>query len=468
MIDPIKGEPESSFRDAIPTVDEQGKRIWVYPRKPSGRFYRARNWVSIFLLLAFFTVPFIRVDGHPFFLFNVLEGKFILFGIIFWPQDFVILGIGMLAAAVFIALFTVVYGRVFCGWVCPQTIFMEMVFRKIEYWIEGDAPKQRALKRSKWNRTKIFKKAAKHGIFFLISFIISNLFLSYIIGTDELFRIMTGPLSEHTKGFVSMLIFTGVFYGVFAFVREIVCTHICPYGRLQGVLLDKDSIVVGYDYARGEPRGKLHKGRERNLGDCIDCLQCVQVCPTGIDIRNGTQLECIHCTACIDACDHMMDKAGLPRGLIRYTSENGLSGEKKFSLTGRALAYSLILLGLVLAMGFGLATRDEVDARLTRAGGQLYQSREKGRISNLYNLRLTNKTWKELADVRLEVENLPAEIEMVGMGVPVLPAEGIETAALFIVVEKGVLDKRKTTLKLNVYAGDQLITRTETTFFGPF
>jgi cytochrome c oxidase accessory protein FixG len=292
MDKPTDSIKDESFRDSIATITKEGKRNWIYAQKPKGKFYNARSILSIFYLAVFFSLPFIRVHGNPFFLFNVLERKFIFFGVIFWPQDFFIFGIGMLTFILFVVLFTVVYGRVFCGWACPQTIFMEMVFRKIEYWIEGDANHQRTLNKAPYTSQKIIKKGFKHIVFFAIAFIIANTFLAYIIGTDELFEMMREPLAEHVGGFISLLVFTGAFYGVYAFFREQVCLIVCPYGRLQGVMLDKNSILVAYDYLRGEPRAKFKKNEERTKGDCIDCHQCVNVCPTGIDIRHGTQLEC--------------------------------------------------------------------------------------------------------------------------------------------------------------------------------
>ncbi len=325
-----KKENNESFRDSLSTVSKEGKRKWVYPKKPSGKFYNARTIVSIILLAILFGTPFIKVDGHPFVLFDVIHRNFIIFGILFGPHDFFLFGLLMITFIVFIFLFTVVFGRVFCGWICPQTIFMEMVFRKIEYWIEGDFRQQMALNKSPWTSEKIFKKTSKQSIFFTISFIISNFFLAYLIGMDQLIKIVTDPPSEHINGLMAMLAFSGVFYWVFSSFREQACTMVCPYGRLQGVLLDQDSVVISYDYVRGEPRGKIRKSETQDKkGDCVDCHLCVDVCPTGIDIRDGVQLECVNCTACIDACDDVMDKIKKPRGLIRYDSLNGIENKEK-------------------------------------------------------------------------------------------------------------------------------------------
>jgi cytochrome c oxidase accessory protein FixG len=277
------------FRDHLSTVDDKGKRIWVYPKKPKGDFHKKRVLLSVFLLALLFGAPHIKLNGEPLILFNILERKFVFFGQIFWPQDLYIFALTMILIFVFIILFTVVFGRIFCGWVCPQTIFMEMVFRKIEYWIEGDWTHQKKLNNQPWNREKIIKKGSKQIIFFLISFIIANTFLAYIIGAEELWAIQNSPLTNHLGGFIALIIFTFLFYGVFSILREQVCTTICTYGRLQGVLLDKNSIVVAYDHVRGEKRAKFKKEEDRESqgqGDCIDCNQCVNVCPTGIDIRN--------------------------------------------------------------------------------------------------------------------------------------------------------------------------------------
>jgi cytochrome c oxidase accessory protein FixG len=385
---------DESFRDSVSTIDEKGKRVWLFPQKPKGKFYDARKIVSYIFLAILFVLPFIKVNGNPLLLLNVLERKFIIFGLIFWPQDFFLFGLTMLTFVVFIVLFTAIFGRLFCGWVCPQTVFLEMVFRRIEYLIEGDASEQKALARAPWDGDKIFKKASKHIIFYAISFFIANTFLAYMIGVDELYKIITDPIDQHLGGFLTIVLFSGAFYGVFAHFREQVCLVACPYGRLQGVLLDKNSIVVAYDYVRGEPRKHFRKNEERRAGDCIDCHQCVKVCPTGIDIRNGTQLECVNCTACIDACDHIMDSVGLKRGLIRYASEDNIAKKQKPRFTTSIALYSLLLLGLLTGLGFGLATRSDTETTILRTPGMLFQKQPDGRLSNLYNFKIVIKPRK--------------------------------------------------------------------------
>ena len=224
------GNQKESFRDSLSTIDKEGKRVWVYPKKPKGKFTNARTLVSIGFLILFFAIPFIKVNGHPLMLINIVERKFILFGSIFWPQDFHLLLLGMIAFIIFIVIFTLIYGRVFCGWVCPQTIFMESVFRKIEYWVEGDYKSQILLDKAPLGLAKIAKKTLKHFLFFVLSFIIANTFLWYIIGVDAWIEIVTAPVSAHLMGFIWIILFTATFYFVYARFREYICTTICPYG----------------------------------------------------------------------------------------------------------------------------------------------------------------------------------------------------------------------------------------------
>ncbi len=310
------------FRNHLYNQSKDGKRLWLYPGRIIGKFYRLRSYFSYFLLIALFGLPWLEYKGQPIFLFNVLARKFIFWGVPFFPQDFHLVALGLVAFLIFVSLFTVLFGRIWCGWACPQTIFMEMLFRKIEYWIEGNDKAQRRLNESPWTQEKMLKKGAKHALFLVFAFAISNTFLMYLMGKGDWLRLIQEPVGLHIAGFSAIWIFTAVFYLVFARFREIVCMVICPYGRLQGVLLDNNSILVQYDHTRGEPRGKTTS--EQSTGDCIDCHWCVRVCPTGIDIRNGSnQLECIGCTSCIDACDAVMDKIHKPKNLIRYDSLNG-------------------------------------------------------------------------------------------------------------------------------------------------
>ena len=480
---------EESFRDSVATITSDGHRNFINPKKPKGKLYNLRTWFSIVYLVIFFTLPFIKVNDSPLFLFNILERKFIFFGVTFWPQDFFIFAIGFLTFMVFIILFTVVFGRVFCGWACPQTIFMEMVFRKIEYWIDGDSTKQKQLRAMPWNAEKIRKRVIKFIAFFGISFLIANFFLAYIIGMDALIGYIENP-GANVGTLISLLIFTTVFFFVYWWFREQVCLVVCPYGRLQGVLLDKNSIVVAYDHKRGEPRGKLKKADDHDCkctdckedgacksiaekfeaytrqSDCIDCFACVRVCPTGIDIRNGTQLECVNCTACIDACDDIMEKVHKPKGLIRYASENSIVDGVKLKLNRRIKAYSAVLMLLLSLLVFLLVSRTDLDVTLMRTSGMTYNTLPDGRLSNLYNLKLANKTHKDIG-FSLKLENLPGEIELVGTGELKVKKEDYSHLQFFVKLSKQDIKNWKTEVKIGIYAGDRKIKTIQAKFIGP-
>ncbi len=466
-------QKQENFRDSIGTISDEGKRAWVFPKKPKGRYYNYRKWVSYFLLLFLFLSPFIKINGNQFLMFNVLERRFNIFGFPFWPQDFHIFVIMMIIMIIFIVLFTVAFGRIFCGWMCPQTIFMEMVFRRIEYWIEGDRGKQIRLKKLPWNAEKIRKRFLKWSVFFLISFIIANVFLAYLIGSDQLIRYITDGPTEHMSTLISLLIFTGVFYFIFAWFREQVCIIACPYGRLQGVLLDNRSIVVAYDHKRGEGttgRSRFNKDEDRTAsgkGDCVDCSLCVKVCPTGIDIRNGTQLECINCTACIDACDSIMESIDLPKGLIRYTSEDEIEKKKTFTFSVRLKAYTavlVILTGVLIGMLF---LRNDVEATILRLPGQLYEHKEGNIISNVYTYKLINKTSKSIEDVAFKLLSHDGKIILVSHDHFDIPVQGLAEGTLFIEIDGSALTGDKDKVKIGVYSGDQLIETTLTSFLGP-
>jgi cytochrome c oxidase accessory protein FixG len=448
----------------MPSVTEEGKRNWIYAWQPEGKWYNRRSFLSLIYIVLFFSLPFIKINGNPALMLNVAEGKFSILGALFWPQDFFIFGVAMVTMVVFIYLFTMIFGRLFCGWACPQTIFMEMIFRRIEWWIEGNPNKQRVLNKGPWTNEKIIKKTLKHVVFFVLSFVIANFFLSYIIGYENLLKIIREPVANHIGGFIALLLFTLAFYIVYAFAREIVCTIICPYGRLQGVLLDKNSIVVAYDYVRGEPRGKGKRPSD-GLGDCIDCKQCVVVCPTGIDIRNGTQLECVNCTACIDACNSVMDKVGLPQGLIRYASENEIADGKKFVFNNRMKAYSAVLLLLLSGLGFMVFTRDDVDVTIMRTGGLMYQEVGTDSLSNLYQMTLLNKTSRPM-DLDVKIDNYPAEIRVIGNKAFKAPPEGQTDVTMFIVLPKSAIKSRDSRLELGIYENGKRISTRKTSFLG--
>lgn len=460
------------FRDHLSTADKSGRRRWLYPKKPSGRFYRWRTWVSYVLLAVMFAGPFIRINGNPLLLFNIVERKFSILGQIFWPQDGAIFALATLLFLTSILVFTAAFGRLWCGWTCPQTLLMEMVFRKIEYFIEGDATAQRALAAAPWNGTKILKKAIKHSVFFGLSFVIGNTLLSYIIGSEQLIRISTDHPKHHLAGLGFMVLFTFVFYAIFARFREQACTFICPYGRFQSTVLDENTMVVAYDHKRGEGRARRRHGqtledRQRaGHGDCIDCVQCVRVCPTGIDIRNGTQMECVNCTACIDACDAVMAKIRRPVGLIRYASLNSIERGERFAVTPRMIGYTVVLLALASLLSFLVFSRSDVQTTLLRAPGSLFQTSANGNVSNLYILKLVNKTSHDVV-VELRLLDPPGKLSLMGGGKLLVPRQELAQTSVLIELSPKDLLQAKQRLKVGVYSAGELLETINTMFIGP-
>lgn len=460
-----------TFRDSVGTMDTTGKRKWVYPRKPKGKYTNYRLLVSILLLIIYFSIPFIKINGNPVLLINIIERQFYILGQPFYPQDFFILALGAITSLVFIILFTVAFGRIFCGWICPQTIFLEMIFRKIEYAIEGDRNKQIRLDNQAWDSEKIWKRSLKWFSFMLISLIITHIMFMYIVGYEEVFNIMQqGPFEKPTN-FLVMVLFTAAFYFVFAWFREQVCTMVCPYGRLQGVLIDKETINVFYDYKRGENRSKWKKGEDRRAagkGDCIDCKQCVVVCPTGIDIRDGLQMECVNCTACIDACDEVMVKVGLPTGLIRYASEREIEEQTKFKFTTRMKAYTVVLAILTGFLGFLLYNRGEMEAKFLKQPGSSFFIRD-GKITNTYNYTFLNKSNETKTVIIKIIEPKNGEIASSAANRIILKRDAMIKGTVNVSFPESQIKLSKQNLTLGVYDMNGELLDSYTTYFeGPF
>ncbi|WP_374444656.1 cytochrome c oxidase accessory protein CcoG [Epilithonimonas sp.] len=460
-----------TFRDSVGTMDNTGKRRWVYPRKPKGKYTNYRVLVSILLLIIYFSIPFLKINGNPVLLINIIERQFYILGQPFYPQDFFILALGAITSLVFIILFTVAFGRIFCGWICPQTIFLEMIFRKIEYAIEGDRNKQIRLDNQAWDTEKIWKRSLKWFIFILISLIITHIMFMYIVGYEEVFHIMQqGPFEKPTN-FLVMVLFTAAFYFVFAWFREQVCTMVCPYGRLQGVLIDKETINVFYDYKRGENRSKWKKGEDRRAagkGDCIDCKQCVVVCPTGIDIRDGLQMECVNCTACIDACDEVMVKVGLPTGLIRYASEREIEDQARFKFTTRMKAYSVVLAILTGFLGFLLYNRGDMEAKFLKQPGSTFFIRD-GKITNTYNYTFLNKSNETKTVIIKIIEPKNGEITSSAANRIILKRDAMSKGTINVSFPESQIKLSKQNLTLGVYdMNGELLDSYNTYFEGPF
>ena len=347
-----------------------------------------------------------------------------------------------------------------------------MVFRRIEFWIEGDRGAQIRLSKQDWNAEKIRKKITKWFVFYVVSFLIANVFLAYLVGCDEVLKLVTeGPL-YNTKTLIALIIFTYVFYFIYISFREQVCIIACPYGRLQGALLDNKSIIVAYDYVRGEKeigRAKFNKQEDRassGKGDCIDCKLCIHVCPTGIDIRNGTQLECINCTACIDECDTIMESVGLPKGLIRYASEDEIVNKEKFVFTARMKGYAsvlLILTGVFIGMLF---LRNDVEATILHLPGQLFQHHGDN-ISDIYTFKVVNKTEHDFNNVYFKLVSPKGTIKLVGKDSFKVKKQELTEGTLFIEINEALLEGDKTKLVIEVYNDKELIDTETTNFIGP-
>ena len=406
-------QPPKPNLNTVTTIRQDGSRLFLHPTDARGRFSRWRRWTGWLLIAVYLSLPWIKIGGYPAVFLDVGARRFHLFGLTLAFQDvwllfFVITGLGF-------GLFfvTALLGRVWCGWACPQTVFMEHIYRRIERLIEGDGLARRALDKAPWSPGKLFKRGLKQAAFVLVSAAIAHLFLAYFVSLPELWGMMRAAPVEHWSAFLFVFVFTGLLYFNFAWFREQMCIVICPYGRIQSALTDDHTMTIGYDVRRGEPRGRrtaavleapdpLTAARSRGpsaapaapspaaTGDCVDCLRCVQVCPTGIDIRQGLQLECIGCAACIDACDDVMHKLRRPPGLIRYDSQAGLEGGRTKWLRPRTLMYTLLLLVGVLVGTLALTTIRPASVGVTRMQGAPYFVTEEA-LRNQFLVRLVNK-----------------------------------------------------------------------------
>ncbi len=390
--------PRPSVSDALrlgenetqPTIGEGGRRNWIYAREVKGWFTRRRNLVAWILLAVYLGVPWLRWEGLPLLQVDVFARRLLLFGNFYYAQDIRLFLPGFLAFIVFVFLFTAKWGRVWCGWACPQTVFLQFVFAPVEKWIEGRASVRRARDAAGFTWDKAWRKVAKHGAFFAIAGLIGNTALAYFWGRDNVLWALSNPPWVNPAGFAFVAAFTLVFYWVFAFFKEQACVIVCPYAKFQSVLLDERSLIVGYDATRGEPRGR--GARREGLGDCVDCRQCIAVCPTGIDIRKGVQLECLHCTRCIDACDDIMKAWKKPSGLIRYASLDELAGKVARGARKRLIVYGVLMTALGALSAWLVLTRPEVSIDPLRKGREPYVMLGQDSVVNTFVLNLRNKS----------------------------------------------------------------------------
>lgn len=450
----MKLSEAKTFRDRPLAIDKSGKQKRILAKQPKGKWYKRRTIFAAFAIAFLIFAPIIKINGNPFMLFDIANRKFYLFSHLIWAQDTYVLALIMSITVIGVVMFTVIYGRLFCGWACPQTIFLEHVFRRIEYLFDGNYRKK-----SK-KQSSIFRTIAKHVAFFLTSFIIAHIFLNWFLGLDRLIELVTSPIKENVLGFSILMGITTFYYWIYAHFREQVCTMICPYGRMQGVLLDSKSISVIYDYKRGEPRGVKAEG------DCINCHQCISVCPTGIDIKNGSQLECINCTACIDECNSVMRKIGKPEDLIRYNSVEGVESGKRNLLNARTYAYSAVLLILIVVLGTVLSKRTTIDSTILRVPGTIYQEVDQEYISNIYNIKIINKTNQEKELSLQLIEPKEGFIQFAGTDNVVKKDEKMEKV-LIIKLRRDLLKTRSTKVIIGIYAKDELLETYETNFLGP-
>jgi cytochrome c oxidase accessory protein FixG len=449
----------------LSTLNKDGSRRWLRPRLAKGRFQRRRLVVAWLLVLLFTLMPILRLNGKPLMLFDLGLREFTFFGATFHATDTLLLMLLMVGILLSIFLLTALLGRAWCGWGCPQTVYMEYLFRPLERLIEGDHLRQHELDQS---GALTPRRLLKHAVFLALSAFLANTFLAYWVGWDTLLGWITGSPLEHWGGFLVMGVTTALMFGDFAWFREQTCIVACPYGRFQSVLLDRHSLIVAYDARRGEPRAKWRKGGEgaRRGGDCIDCNYCVAVCPTGIDIREGLQMECVHCTQCIDACDAIMDRVGKPRGLVRYSSQAELETGARRLLRPRVVLYPLALCLVFGLLGWNLARREDTVVTILRGLGTPFTEMPGGIVANTVRIKVDNQRgedrryWIRLAE--------PAEGSAIVPSNP-LPVRGrsMETTTLVVMAPRRLFDDERSRAVLEVTDSLGFSTRVTAALLGP-
>ncbi|HTY80832.1 MAG TPA: cytochrome c oxidase accessory protein CcoG [Candidatus Bathyarchaeia archaeon] len=420
--------PPVSQERVLPTLNLDGTRRWMRPKLFAGRFLRRRRWLAWVLIALFTGLPYLRIGGQPAVLLDIVQRRFTILGTTFLPTDTMLLMLLLVGLFVAVFLLTAVWGRVWCGWACPQTVYMEFLYRPIERLIEGGPRAQRDLD----GRRLPLRRLLKYGVFVALSMFLAHTFLAYFVGVDALRHWVTRSPFEHPAAFLVMAGTTALMFLDFGWFREQVCMVACPYGRFQSVLLDRRSLIVGYDARRGEPRGHLERGQAgRGRGDCVDCGACVVTCPTGIDIRDGLQMECIHCTQCIDACDSVMDRIGRPRGLIRYSSRDELAGQPRRVLRPRIVLYPLLLVAVWGMLGWSLTHRQSADVTVLRGLGSPFTILPSGEVSNQIRIKIVNRA---SGDRRYLIELADGEgLRLIAPDNPVAVAEGhTATATVFV------------------------------------
>ncbi len=451
-------QEQPSFRDRPINIDNNGKRKWIYAKQPKGKWYIRRNIFAWVCLLFLIFAPIIKIGNNPLMLLDIASRKFSLFGNLIYAQDNYILALIMAVTVVFIVMFTVTFGRLWCGWACPQTIFLEMIFRRIEYLFEGNY--RHGKKPTEVSIKLVLKRLTKHVTFLMVSIFFTNIFLMWFTGPQKLLSMIKAPISENITVFSFMLAISIFYYWIYSYFREQVCTMICPYGRLQGVLLDSKSISVIYDYKRGEPRGS------KTAGDCIDCGQCIAVCPTGIDIKNGSQLECINCTACIDECNVVMKKIKKQPNLIRFDSVYGIETGKRIIGSVRTYAYSAVLLVLVIVLSAAISKRTLIDATIIRVSGTIYQEMDNGEITNMFTTKVINKTnANKKLSFRL-LDKINGTVKLANQN-DSLKGNGALENILIVAFDKQNITHRITKVTIGIFEKDNLLMKAKINFIAP-
>jgi cytochrome c oxidase accessory protein FixG len=429
--------PQRAPDRVLPTLNEDGSRRWLRPTLSAGTWLRRRRWVAYALMLVFFAVPYLSMNGKPLILLDLPRREFTLFGTTFLPTDTLLVMLLVLVVLILIFLLSALFGRVWCGWACPQTVYMEFLFRPIERLFEGGARGSLQMDRTRGAHPW---RWMKHAVYALIAVFLSHTFLGYFVGIERLKEWVQLSPVEHPVAFLVMLGTTVMIFLDFAWFREQTCLVACPYGRIQSALLDDRSTIVTYDPRRGEPRMKGVRGRPAEAGDCVDCGNCVTTCPTGIDIREGLQMECIHCTQCIDACDTVMGKIGKPPGLIRYGSRAELSGGRAARLRVRTVLYPAALavaLGLFVTL---LVTRRDADVTVLHGLGVPYTVQSDGRIVNQVRIKIANRA-AETRRFRLELTGAPEATVIAPLNPLPVPARETRTTSAFVVLPREAFDR---------------------------
>ncbi|MFZ4484299.1 MAG: cytochrome c oxidase accessory protein CcoG [Chthoniobacterales bacterium] len=456
--------PKAPSIDSVTTINEDGSRYFVHPADVHGLFTWLRRIVAVGLIAVYIVLPLVKINGEPAVFLDVFHRQLHLFGLTLMFQDLWLLFFLITGAAFSLFVITSIVGRVWCGWGCPQTVFLDQVFRRVERWIDGDAPARRMLEDAPWTGGKIFKRVLKHGIFFLLAAAIAHIFLSYFVSLPALYQMMHHQPAQNWGTFVFVFALTGILYFNFAWFREQFCIIMCPYGRLGSVLIDDNSVVVGYDEVRGEPRGKPSPDH----GDCVDCRRCVQVCPTGIDIRQGLQMECIACTACIDACDEIMVKLGRRKGLIRHDSLNALAGRAAKFWRPRLFLYMVLGFAGVTAFAYATQQVKPVIISVLRMQGAPY-FRDENSIRNNFMVRLANKR-AEAHDYRLVVDGPASGLVAGGIStrtVTLGPGEEVQEPLILTVPDGDFRGNFEVKVQVRGQSGEVEGERT-VPFLGPF